>query len=275
MQQNIFGGPILSANTPLMYPGAKSKLWQPFMKLLPFKRGSLKTIVSPFCGSAALEIRCAVNGIKVVAGDNCEPMINFWQYYQKDSNALVDQALEWFPLSYQEGVVFYYNELAPNCTHLDGHTLSDFERAATFLLINRQSFNGQTLIQSPLKGTPQGNMTVKRLEKLRDWYNPNLTFVHSDYTDLINHYEGQFMYFDPPYVGAEYIYGTKNMDKSFNHKEFRNKIADLKNNWILSYRKHDLIMDLYQDFRIVQHNFLHHQGLKGKQSVVELFIMNY
>lgn len=275
MQLNIFGGPTLSTNTPLMYPGGKSKLWNQFRKLLPHSLDKIGMMISPFCGSAALEIRCAVNGVKVIAGDNCEPMINFWNYYQKDSDALVDQALEWFPLSHEEGVVFYHNELEKNCTNLNGKTLTDFERAATFLLINRQSFNGQTLIQSPLKGTPEGNATASKLEKLKGWYNPNLTFVHSDYRNLIKKYEGQFMYFDPPYVGAEYIYGTKNMDKSFDHTGFRDLIAGLDNQWMLSYKKHDLIMDLYQDFNIIGYDFKHHQGLIGKQSVVELFICNY
>ena len=274
-QLNIFGGPVLSSNTPLRYPGGKTKMWKRFAKLLSERFNNIDTLVSPFCGAASIEIKCAANNIKVIAGDNLEPLINFWHYYQKDSQALVDQALQWYPLSYEEGLTFFHNELKENCQNLHGNTLTNFDRAAIFFLINRQTFRAYTLNQGPQKRTPEGLTSSSQLQKFREWYNTNITFVYSDYRKLIDHYEGHCMFFDPPYVDREYIYGTKNMDKSFDHKALRDKIVNLNNQWILCYVKHDLIMDLYQDFEIIEHEYTHTLNRTGRTEVKELFIINY
>ena len=276
MQQVEYGifGPVLSNKSPLHYPGGKARAWNKFKEFLP---SNVTILVSPFCGGCAIELNCAVNNIDVIASDRVEPLINFWQQYQKDSNALMDQVIEWFPLSYEEGLVFYENQLQSGCKNIKGDILSDLERAAVYLLLNRQTFRGNTLTQKSQKKLHRDlNVdTFKKLKGLYNWYNPNITFIHSDYKDTIEEYEGQFMYFDPPYVDYEHVYGTKDDKKNkFDHKGFHDRIAALNNQWILSYKKHDLIMELYKDFRIIEYNFSHTHGSKGAKDVTELFILN-
>lgn len=268
-----------SYKSPLNYPGGKRKTWKYFKEVFP---SNIEILVSPFCGGCGLELLCASNNIKVIASDFSEPLINFWQYYQKDSNALINRALKLFPLSYEETRSFYLNQLEHNCKSIEGNVLTDFERAVIYFLINKQSFRGIGLAQSPQKTNPQGVANKQLIESNKGWYNPNITFLHNDYKNILDQYNGNFMYFDPPYVGAEHFYGSNISGRNtFDHKEFRNKITSLNNQWILSYRKHDLIVDLYKDFRIVEYNFAHHyrgKGTKlsyGAKQVIELFIMNF
>ena len=268
-----------SHETPLTYPGGKKKTWKHFKHILP---NNVTTLVSPFCGGCAIELACASNGIKVVASDFSEPLINFWTHYQKDSKKLIDLATKLFPLSYEETRFFYLNQLQPDCQSVTGKQLTDFERAAVYFLINKQSFRGIGLAQSPQKATPEGAATKELVESYRDWYNPYIIFYCSDYKDILEQYEGNFMYFDPPYVGTEHFYGDNTSGKqTFDHKEFHQKISNLSNRWILSYKKHDLVMELYKDFNIVEYSFAHHYRSKetestyGAKKVTELFIMNF
>ena len=272
IEHGLFGA-ILSNKSPLHYPGGKARSWKHFKGLLPNNVG---TLVSPFCGGCAIELNCTINNIKVIASDRVEPLINFWQQYQKDANLVIDQAIEWFPLSYEEGINFYENQLRPNCKNLAGKVLNDQERASIYLLANRQNFRGLTLVQTPQKKLHR-TLSIETFKNLKcNWYNPNITFICSDYAAIIKQYEGQFMYFDPPYVNTEYVYGTKaDKNTKFDHKKFADKISNLSNQWILSYRKDDLIMDLYKEFHIREYKFSHVHGAKGAKDVTELFITNY
>ena len=274
MQQSILGSVPLSHVSPLLYPGGKRRLWPFFVRRLPRALDKIGPVVSPFCGAASIELACAANGSTVIAADNVEPLINFWRHYQADSRSLIDRAVERFPLTHEEGYAIFHNELKPHCQLLGSEPLTDMERAVLYFLMNRQSFRGIGITQQLMRIVPEGRATRRKLLRFRDWYNPNLTFVLSDYKDTVEQYDGFFMYFDPPYVDSEYIYGTKSMDKSFNHQLFRDVIAAATNEWILSYKKCDLVLDLYKDFNITEHRHTHHIARKSREAI-ELLITNY
>ena len=273
MQFEFELGQPLTYRTPLHYPGGKKKTWKHFKNVFPT---NITTLVSPFCGGCAIELICASNGVKVIASDRVEPLINFWNQYQQQPDQIINQAIKWFPLPYDEAKVFFENELAPFCKDIEGKKLTNFERAAIYFLINRQNFRGLTLIQGPQRKIKHGDANVELFLKYKGFYNPNITFICSDYKDILNQYEGNFMYFDPPYIGTEYVYGTKS-DKNlgFNHEELAEQVTTLNNRWIMSYRKHDLIMDLYKDYRIIEYNYNHSHGSQGAKEVTELFILNW
>ena len=264
---------VLSHKSPLNYPGGKRRTWNHFKKVFPKDE---KILVSPFAGGCGVELICAANGTKVIAADKYEVLINFWQQYQINSDQLIEAAIKLLPLSYEEKLVFYENQLVPQCKDLYGNILTNFDRAVYFFLINRQSFRGLSLMQKPMHVWNKRDANAALFKKFKGWYNPNITFIHNDYRNILDQYEGHLMYFDPPYIDTEYVYGTKD-DKNikFDHKEFRNRIVNLNNRWILSYRKHELVMDLYKDFNIYEYNFSHAHGSKGAKDVTELFILNW
>ena len=274
------GHPLLSRRSPLVYPGGKSKVISLFKPYLPDKTTKM---VSTFMGGGAIELYCAARGIEVIASDNFEPLANFWKHFIEDPNKIVDLALEVFPLN-QEQRGYYFNiGLQPEQKNYYGIQYDNWERAALFLLMNRQSFRGWTLAYGHGKNYNETCANKEIFENLRSWNNPNISVSHSDYKPAIKKHEGTFMYFDPPYVEKEECYGWQKEDNPvFDHVEFRDQIAGLDNKWILSYLKHDLIMDLYKDFKIVEYqqkftiNYRKNveTGLKVEPTT-ELFILNF
>ena len=266
-----------SYKSPLMYPGGKSRVCKKIRSYIPT---DLTTLVSPFMGGGSIELNCACNNIKVIASDNFEPLVNFWQYFISDANKVIDIVLKLFPLSYEETVYYYKNELKPNQKNFYGNIYSDLERAAIFLLMNKQSFRGLALSRTPQKKYLEASANIEMFEKLRTWYNPNINVHNNDYRTTLDQYNGHFMYFDPPYVEKEDYYGSKSINNHFDHHEFKDRISCLDNRWVLSYLKHDLIIGLYQDFNIIEYQQPVTMGkrIKDKEKArvnTELFIMNF
>ena len=263
--------PQLSNRSPLMYPGGKSRSFKTFKHYLPT---DVKEMVSPFIGGGGIELNCAARGIKVIGFDNLEPLVNFWRFFLMDPSALMDKVLELRPLTYEERHYYYTISLKAGENDFSGQPYSDFERAALFLLINRQSFRGWTLVAQPARKYDEPSIAVDLLRKFKDWHNPNISVAQSDYKATLDRFDGTFMYLDPPYVDKEHFYGSKQSNNSFDHEEFAHRVTKLSNRWILSYIKHDLIMEMYKDYRIVEYN--HRASIGGSvKPNTELFIMNY
>ena len=83
------------------------------------------------------------------------------------------------------------------------------------------------------------------------------------------------MFFDPPYYGSEKVYGTLTKKCTFDHQEFHDRISQLDNKWILTYKEHEVITDLYKDYRIIKYQLRHSIAAKGNKKASELFILNY
>lgn len=273
--------PMLSKKSPLVYPGGKSKVINAFRLYLP---DNVTELVSPFMGGGSIELDCAARGIKVTASDNFEPLVNFWKHFIEDANKVIDFALEVFPLN-QEQRGYYFNiGLQPGQKNYYGVPYSDFERAGLFLLMNRQSFRGWTLAYGHGKNYSESCANEEVFRKLRAWNNSNISVSHSDYKQTIEKHEGTFMYFDPPYVEKEECYGWQKEDTPvFDHVEFKDRISKLNNKWILSYLQHDLVMDLYKDYEIIEYQYKYTINYKRNHDKsmdnpveprTELFILN-
>lgn len=281
MQTNLFEVP--NHNTPLIYPGGKRRARKHFYKFLPT---GTETLVSPFVGGAAIELLCSANGIKVIASDNFEPLINFWIQFQQDADAVIDEAVRLSPLPSDERWNLYENSIEPQCTDLSGNVLSDFDRAARFFVINRFSYSGLTLATTPhTEDFVKPNTKPQNFENFRGWWNNNIEFRHQDYRKTLSEFDGHFMFIDPPYVNCDNLYGS--MSKGFgefDHHDLFARLSQLKNKWILCYKKHELITTLYRDYNIFEYSLDHGMARRGgkkkkdevsKYKGTELFIMNY
>lgn len=272
MEYGIFG-PILSHKSPLIYPGGKSKAWKRLQQYIP---NDIVTLVSPFIGGGTIELKCAALGAKVTASDNLEPLVNFWQYFIEDSNQVIDIVRNIIPLSYEERYHYYQTELKPDTKAFDGSILHNVNRAAIFFVLNRQNFRGWTLLAPPTKSCFMNNLTSSIVKSYENWYNPNIKVIHSDYKPVLQDVQKEdFIYADPPYIGKEHFYGTKDSKKDFDHYEFKNLITSLSNQWIISYLKHDLIMDMYKDYRIIEYQHRPTIVDNVRPPNTELFIMNF
>lgn len=271
---NQLGITNYSYKSPLRYPGGKTKAWKFFEQVLP---KGISTLTSPFLGGGGIELCCSVNGIHVTASDNFEPLVNFWQELQIDSEALVNLALGIFPLSLEHRFHFYKNKLARNCVNPFGHKMTDFERAAIFLIMNRLSWSGQTLASTPFKIKEEMMEKHKNsIKRLSGWSNNNISISCCDYTETFSKVnENDFCYLDPPYVGTEGYYGSPFDNNKFDHHKFYEEVKNLSCSWILSYKKHEFVTDLYKDYRIIEYGLNYSMPQTITDKATELFIVNY
>ena len=72
-------------SSPLTYWGGKRWLFKTLLPLIP--EGTTE-IFSPFLGGGSIEINLAHRGYTVHAYDNYAPLVNFWQHWLNDPEAV-------------------------------------------------------------------------------------------------------------------------------------------------------------------------------------------
>lgn len=189
------------------WAGGKARLVDTLLDLLPAKIG---TYVEPFCGGAALFFRLAAERPRryeraILADKNAE-LIACYRAIKNDLDALVallhEQQRAHLALAAEERRADYYRvrDLVPDA-------MSDVERGARLLFLNKTCFNGLWRVNASGKfNVPYGRYDNPRIldedvlraahEALRD-----VRIENADYSEVTRGLGPRdFVYFDPPYV---------------------------------------------------------------------------
>lgn len=240
----------ISSKSILRYPGGKTRA---ISKILPYIPEGIEELCSPFFGGGSLEIYLAARGIKVYGFDVFYPLVNFWKCACFDAESLAARVEKHLPISKTEFKFFQ--------KHL--YSFEKWEQAAVYFVLNRSSFSGSTMSGGMSLGHPRFNEAA--IQRLRDFYNPNIKVLHYRFQDSIAANPNRFMYLDPPYVNSSGLYGTKgDLHKRFNHKHLA-RLLKRREQWILSYNDCPLVRELYQGYRFVPLNWSYGMG-KNKTS---------
>jgi len=267
MTQMFLIEPAPSAACPLTYVGNKSVLYDMVIQMLP---PDTTEVVSPFCGSGALEIKLAASGIRVHAYDAFFPIPIFYQQMAKDAAAVVNEAESRYPMTAE---VFE--------TYRDPETwaeLTPLQTAGIWWLCNKKAFSGFGLTRQPakdsvLRPTPH----YWNDPKWSSWRNVNFSCEHADWRDTLQRHPDSTLYLDPPYVSKENYYGFRDGQDAFPHEDLRDALASRTAPWILSYGPHELIKELYADFTIMTPEWKYTSGKNhgGRRNSEELLIVNF
>lgn len=228
--------------SPLRYMGGKRWLFNTLVDYIP-KRTT--EVVSPFFGGGALEINLAARGIQVHGFDLCPNLVNFWQQWLEDPLHILSEAkslvekhdTDWFKVklkspAYDAPLYYALNRLVFNGSFDGG--------------VRRYEMNadGEAIILSDGKRVFSG-------ETIPIWENlPKLPIEIGigDFQDSLSAHRDKFAYVDPPYVGKEIYYRA--CTGKFPHERLAETLKH-RDNWILSYGDHELIRELYQDFKSI------------------------
>ena len=115
------------------------------------------------------------------------------------------------------------------------------------------------------------NTTVNRL---KDFYCPNITVEYADFKDSLQRHPNIFAYLDPPYLKTvNYYYGNNgDTHKNFDHTELRDMITN-RDNWVMSYNEIPEILSMYKEHKFVRLSW--HYGMdKGTKNGKELLIFS-
>ncbi|PTE21602.1 DNA methyltransferase [Cereibacter changlensis JA139] len=136
----------------------------------------------------------------------------------------------------------------------DPATLTDLERAARFLYLQRLAFGGKIDGVFGVSASTSPRFSLARLEPLLDAAHERLdgvVFESLDWAELIPRYDtpDALFYLDPPYFGGEADYGRGLFDRS-QYARMAEILAALKGAFVLSINDAPEIRALFGGFRI-------------------------
>lgn len=106
----------------------------------------------------------------------------------------------------------------------------------------------------------------------------NVCIENMDFERLMQEYDHEhaLFYLDPPYVGTENYYKTKEKFGVREHRKLADILKNIKGKFMLSYNDCELIRELYGDFNIIQTKEIRYtlNALRNKRTR-EILVVNY
>lgn len=263
--------------SPLRYPGGKSRAVQRMKQLLPEKFDEYR---EPFVGGGSFFIYLKQKrpGLKIWINDLNPELYCFWKYAQIDSENL---AHELFVIKKegQNGQKLFDELLQINIS-----SLTEFERAVRFFVLNRITFSGvvesggYSRLAFETRFTDSSIERVSTLSPLLE----GIKITQLDYRQLLQDGDKPvFTFLDPPYFKAtkSRLYGKNGiLHTSFNHEEFAQEMKKCKHSWLITYddsletRSNFSFANIYEwELQYGMNNYKQGKAEKGS----ELFITNY
>lgn len=159
----------------------------------------------------------------------------------------------------------------------DPTTLTDLERAARFLYLQRLAFGGKVEGRNFGVDKMQGaRFNVLKLVPLLEAIHERLAGVvieQLDWRDFLNRYDrpGMLFYLDPPYYGTEHFYGRGAFQRSA-FTTMAERLSALKGSFILSINEHPEVRETFKRFAIEAVETTYTVSKAGSASAGELLI---
>jgi len=228
-----------------------------------------ETYCEPFVGMGGVFLRRSLVPKGEVINDYSKEVANFFRVLQRHYIAFLDM------MRFQLTTRFEFDRLKQT----DPSTLTDLERAARFLYLQKTAYGGKTSGQNfGVQIAGPGRFDVTKLQPLLEDVHCRLSGVVIEclnYADFIEKYDRAetLFYADPPYWNCENDYG-KNM---FSKKDFVNLVeifSKLKGSFIMSINDTPEIRDLFAEFFITEVKTSYSIQGGGCHEVGELLISN-
>lgn len=161
----------------------------------------------------------------------------------------------------------------------DPSTLTDLERAARFLYLQRLAFGGKVTGRNygvDTGGSARFNVT--RLGPLLEDIHERLAGVQIEslsWSDFIDRYDtpGTLFYMDPPYFGCETDYGKDVFSRS-DFERIAARMADVKGRFLISLNDTPEVRSIFSDYRICDVALTYTIGGGQAKPVGEVIIMD-
>lgn len=251
-KKNIVLSPVVK------WVGGKRQLLGDIVPLIP---KTFSTYVEPFVGGGA--VLFDLQPKKAIINDFNSELINIYKVIKDKPNGLILTLEEHERLNSEE----YFYEVRALDRYENYGEMTDIERAARIIYLNKTCFNGLFRVnQAGQFNSPYGkykkpnivNMPV--VLAMSKYFNENdINIIYGDYKNALkNLRKGAFVYFDPPYMpisSSSYFTGyTENgFDKNqqIELKEECDRLNSKGIKFLLSNSDHPFIIELYKDYEII------------------------
>jgi DNA adenine methylase len=269
--------PMTSLKSPLRYPGGKSRAVERMKFLLPADFDEYR---EPFVGGGSFFIYLKQKrpSLKIWINDLNPELYYFWKHAQINAEQLARQLFV-VRKERQNG-----QELFNGLLKMEVSSLTEFERAVRFFVLNRITFSGvvesggYSQLAFETRFTDSSIERVSRLGPLLE----GIKITQLDYRQLLQ--EGGksiFTFLDPPYFKAtkSRLYGKNGvLHTSFSHDEFAQEMETCRHSWLITYddspeiRRNFVYAKIYEwQLQYGMNNYKQGKAEKGS----ELFITNY
>lgn len=271
------------------WAGGKRQLISQMKKFFP---NNFNNYIEPFVGGGAVFFHLFKNNRiknKVILIDINKDLINCYKVIKNDVESLIEELM--IHEKDKMNKKYYYKIRSLDRDPIEYNKLSNVEKAARIIYMNRVCFNGLYRVNS--KGqfnVPFGrykNPTVCDQENLRVVSKAlkNVVLVHGSYEECLNYIEkNDFIYLDPPYhpkSGSSSFtsYTKEDFQKQSQielHKLFQ-KLSKKKCFLMLSNSYTDFIKDLYKDYilKTLKAKRAINSDAEKRGKIKEILILNY
>ncbi len=264
--------------SPLRYPGGKSRAVLQIDDHSPLHFDEYR---EPFVGGGSffIYLRQMRPNVKIWINDLNPEVVCFWRALQDDATKLAVECQRIKRVT-QNGELLFRELVA---TKID--TLTIFERAVRFFVLNRITFSGTVESGGYSDKAFHARFTESSIQRLIAMSSimDGVRITQLDYADLLNAPSGSktFIFLDPPYLSAtsSKLYGRNGvLHTGFDHARFATEVKSCAHDWLITYDDVPEIRDAfsfaYQDTWQLQYGMNNYK--QGKAEVGnELFISNY
>jgi len=275
--KNILVSPVVK------WVGGKRQLLDKILPLIP----KHSTYVEPFVGGAAVLFE--LQPTKAVINDYNHELINVYNIIKSNPEELIQSLEKHKELNTKD----YFYEIRSLDRDPLFDTLTDIEKAARIIYLNKTCFNG--LYRVNLSGqfnTPYGKyknpniVNASTIRAVSKYFNKGtIKIISGDYKDSLKGLrKGAFVYFDPPYVPIStsssftgYTEGGFSLKNQEELKEQCDKLNARGINFLLSNSDCEFIRELYKDYNIITVKAKRNINRNGSDrgEINEVLVMNY
>ena len=261
--------------SPLRYPGGKSKALDKIFPLIP----DYSSFREPFVGggSVFIALKQKYPEREYWINDLNYDLYLFWKYSQQGIENLLN-AIWQIKKSCTDGRLLF------NSYKNNWDSLSDFDRAVRFFVLNRITFSGTIDSGGYSQQAFKKRFTESSIERLSDLrlVMPGVKITNLDY-ELVLQEPGDnvFIFLDPPYFTTtkSRLYGKNgDLHSTFDHIRFADNMKKCNHKWLITYDDCHEVRKLF-NFAYITSWSLQYGMNNYKQDSAgigrELFISNY
>jgi len=242
----------------MKWPGGKRRVLKHIQPVTPTE---FEAYYEPFLGGGA--VLMDLDPKMGFASDINSELINAYNVIKSSPGSLLDELKKH---EKKNDLAYFLKVRAYDRDAKLFSTMTDVEKAARAIYLNRTCFNGLYRVNASNQfNVPYGNYSdpkivdTTNINALSSWFNKHqVVFKHQSYDQtLANVIPGSFVYLDPPYVPASptasftsYTSGKFNMADQEQVAETAKRLDKEGNMVLLSNSDTPIVRELYKDFTI-------------------------
>lgn len=259
--------------SPLRYVGGKSRAIIALDYIFNhYYNNQYTTLISPFCGGASWEFHLVDRFQEIHINDKFSPLTNFYVQCKENKDALIHELTNLIGKITKNLFSEFREKIMTEANPL--------RKAVMYFVINRCSFSGATLSGGFSEEASKERFTESAINNICQLNLEKYVIHCEDGCDFVSKLSSMipnaFIYCDPPYMlssGKNKLYGNRgDLHENFDHKRFHDVIAQIKQDWIITYNDSKEIRDMYSDFTIIPASWAY--GMNASKKSSEIIILS-